>query len=70
MKTKIIFFTIMLLTVTLPSSSFAQDNTQVGLPEGALARLGKGGISVIKFSPDGTRLAVGTSIGVWWQTGI
>ncbi|MDE0088837.1 MAG: hypothetical protein OXU23_24170 [Candidatus Poribacteria bacterium] len=65
MKTKIISFTIMVLTVTLFSSSFAQDNTQVGLPEGAIARLGKGGINVIQFSPDGKRLAVGTSIGVW-----
>ncbi len=65
MKTKIIFFTIMLLTVTLLSSSFAQDNTQAGLPEGAIARLGKGGINIMRFSPDGTHLAVGTDVGVW-----
>lgn len=42
----------------------AKDYTQVGLPEGAIARLGKGGINVMKFSPDGTKLAIGTSIGV------
>ena len=36
-----------------------------GLPEGAIARLGKGGINIMRFSPDGTRLAVGTDIGVW-----
>jgi WD40 repeat protein len=65
MKTKIISFTIMLLTVTLLSSSFAQDNTQAGLPEGAIARLGKGGINIMRFSPDGTHLAVGTDVGVW-----
>lgn len=47
------------------SNSFAQDNTKVGLPEGAIARLGKGGIVAMQFSPDGTRLAVGTEIGVW-----
>ena len=35
------------------------------LPEGAKARLGKGSINDIKFSPDGTRFAVATSIGVW-----
>ena len=29
------------------------------------ARLGKGGINLMRFSPDGTRLAVGTDIGVW-----
>lgn len=65
MKTKILSFTLFLLTTMLLSTSFAQDNTQVGLPEGAIARLGKGGISVMQFSPDGTSLAVGTSIGVW-----
>ena len=43
----------------------AQDNTQVGLPEGAIARLGKGGINIMRFSPDGSYLAVGTDVGVW-----
>ena len=47
------------------STSFAQDNTKVGLPEGAIARLGKGGINLMRFSPDGARLAVGTDVGVW-----
>lgn len=55
----------MLLTVTLLSSSFAQDNTQAGLPEDAIARLGKGGINIMRFSPDGLHLAVGTDVGVW-----
>ena len=35
------------------------------LPEGATARLGKGGINEIAYSPDGTRLAVAGSIGIW-----
>ena len=42
------------------------------LPEGAKVRLGKGSINDIKFSPDGTRFAVATTIGVWMydaQTG-
>ena len=64
MKTKNLLFITLILVGILPSV-FAQDNTQVGLPEGAIARLGKGGINVIQFSPDGNRLAVGTSIGVW-----
>ena len=55
----------MLLTVGTFSNSFARDNTKVGLPEGAIARLGKGGINLMRFSPDGTRLAVGTDVGVW-----
>ncbi|MXV72987.1 sigma-70 family RNA polymerase sigma factor [Candidatus Poribacteria bacterium] len=35
------------------------------LPEAAKARFGKGGITTIQFSPDGTLLAVGSHIGVW-----
>ena len=46
-------------------NNYAEDNTKVGLPEGATARLGKGGINIIRFSPDGTYLAVGTDVGVW-----
>ena len=65
MKTKILSFTLILLTTMLLSTSFAQDNIQIGLPEGAIARLGKGGINIMRFSPDGDLLAVGTDIGVW-----
>ena len=35
------------------------------LPKAAKARFGKGGITTIQFSPDGTLLAVGSHIGVW-----
>ena len=52
-------------TVSLPNT-FAQDHTQWHLPEGAKARLGKGAItSNVQYSPDGTRFAVGTSVGIW-----
>ena len=62
-------FTIILIllfvsTIFLPTA-FAQDYTQWNLPEGAIARLGKGSINEIAYSPDGTRLAVASSIGVW-----
>ena len=59
------FFITLLLIVGIPLISFAQDNTKVGLPEGAIAQLGKGGINLMRFSPDGIRLAVGTDVGVW-----
>ena len=62
---KRLFFTAILLNAVLLLTSFAQDNTKVGLPEGAIARLGKGGINLMRFSPDGTHLAVGTDVGVW-----
>jgi len=37
----------------------------IGLPEGAVARLGKGSVNEIAFSPDGKILAIASSIGVW-----
>ncbi len=41
------------------------DSPQVHLPEGAKARLGKGKIHQIAYSPDGTIVAVATQIGLW-----
>ncbi len=38
--------------------------SRMGLPEGAIARLGLGRITSLAYSPDGKWLAVGTSIGV------
>ena len=65
MQTKHLLSITVLLIVVIYATGFCQDNTQVGLPEGAIARLGKGGINIMRFSPDGTRLAVGTDVGVW-----
>ena len=45
--------------------SAAQDYTRWSLPKGAQVRLGKGSVSEIEYSPDGTRLAVASSIGIW-----
>ena len=57
--------TLLLLSMLLLTNTFAQDDTQLGLPEGAKARLGKGVITDIQLSPDNTRLAIASSIGVW-----
>ena len=43
----------------------AEDYTRWQLPEGAKLRLGKGNLYHIKFTPDGNRIAVATSIGIW-----
>ena len=63
----LVLFKISLLFVSalfLPIS-FAQDSPQWGLPAGAKARFGKGIISEVQYSPDGTRFAVASSIGIW-----
>ena len=41
MKIKQIFFIVFLSIAVMLSTSFAQDNTKVGLPEGAIAVLEK-----------------------------
>ena len=79
-----VVFATLALTVLVPRLMF-RDSTELmpqpsnveytrwELPEGAKARLGKGSINDIKFSPDGTRFAVATTIGVWMydaKTGI
>ncbi len=46
-------------------ATFTHKNAQVGLPDGAITRLGKGKINQVTFFPDGKRLAVASSIGVW-----
>ena len=66
MKKRIILI-IMVLSTLLSSlpNVFAQQTSQFDLPVGAFARLGKGWIKDIAFSPDSAQLAVGTTIGVW-----
>ena len=68
------FILILLSSLTLSTFSTVsiaqtQDYSGVNLPDGAIARLGKGGVSYdnrgVAFSPDGNRLAVATSMGVW-----
>ena len=50
----------------LVTCASAQYHTQWSLPESAKARLGKGSITGdVVYSPDGTRLAVASSIGIW-----
>ena len=49
-------------------TSFSSDDSDIAtwaLPEGAIARLGRGSVRDMAFSPDGQYFAVGTSIGLW-----
>ena len=65
MKAMLFIFTLLLVFAPYLPHSFAQDLSEFALPDGAKARLGKGSIREIQYSPDGTRLAVAGSIGVW-----
>ncbi|RKU18778.1 hypothetical protein C6503_08980 [Candidatus Poribacteria bacterium] len=47
------------------ADELVDDYTKWELPKAAKARLGKGGINALQFSPDGTQIAVGSSIGIW-----
>ena len=59
------FFTTLLLIAAMLSNSWAEDKRHNDLPENAIARLGKGGVNIMRFSPDGARLVVGTDVGLW-----
>ena len=64
---KFIQFNLLIVSVLFLESGFAQDYTLLGLPEGVKTRLGKGWVSGnIAYTPDGTQLAVASSIGIWF----
>lgn len=52
-------------TVQAGEENKMENYPQWNLPIDAKARLGKGNIRAIQYSPDGTQLAVGSSIGLW-----
>ena len=69
MKTKL-FLILTLIVVSslsiLPCFAQYEPYTQLSLPEGAKARLGKGWINDIAYSPDGSLLVVAGSLGIWF----
>ena len=56
---------LLFLFSILPVVSADQDYSKWHVPEGAIARLGKGTITDIAYAPDGSRLYVLSSIGIW-----
>ena len=64
-KIGLFYVAILVILGLLSNESLAQDYTQWQLPDGATTRFGKGKINDVKFSRDGTLLAVATDIGVW-----
>ena len=67
MKTSffLIFTAIIVSVCCFPST--AQDSSQIGLPEDTIARIGRGSVGEVHFSPDGSQLAISTSIGIWFH---
>ncbi len=60
-----IIVTLLITLITTPSIT-AQEYTKWGLPEGTTARFGKGTAwSEIVYSPDGTKFALPSQIGIW-----
>ena len=65
-KTTLLYIVHLFILCLLLPDGFAQQYTaRWHLPEGAKARLGRGKLNNVVFSPDGTRIAVSTSIGIW-----
>ena len=56
---------LLLLFSILHVANADQDYTKWHLPEGAKARLGKGYVRDVVYSPDGNSIAVASSIGIW-----
>ena len=57
--------TLLMLLVLCSPNTYPQGFIQRHLPEGAIARVGKGDVTSVRYSPDGSRLAVRGSIGIW-----
>ena len=65
MKTSFSLIFTIIIALVCCSPLTAQDNPQIGLPEGLIARIGKGTLGEVHFSPDGSKLAISTAIGIW-----
>ncbi len=66
MKMSLFLIRVLLILPICSLPTVAQDYTQFSLPKGAITRLGKGTLGEVQFSPDGSRLAVSTSVGIWF----
>lgn len=59
-------FLLLFVILSFLNVGWADDYQQWYLPEGAIARLGKGGIiGKIAFSPDSSMIAIPSMIGIW-----
>ncbi len=62
----LLLITFLFIFPHITPNAIAQDYATWSLPDGAIARLGKGEITGnIVFSPDGNRFAIAGSVGIW-----
>ncbi|MDE2998944.1 MAG: hypothetical protein OXU79_07690 [Gemmatimonadota bacterium] len=64
-RTSILSTVLLLAAALFAQAAHAQDYNRWNLPDGALMRLGKGDVRDVVWSPDGTGLALGGSVGIW-----
>ena len=64
-----IFFLIIFMSLPWFSMGFAQNYMKNYLPEDAIARFGKGYVFDFDYSPNGTQIAVGSTIGSFGRGG-
>ena len=65
MKIVLSFLVLLAASVICSPDAFGQAYMQAYLPEGAKARIGKGRVHELAYSPDSTKLAVASTIGIW-----
>ncbi len=66
MKTlRLLIITFLLLSFVSSFNVNSQEIEQWGLPDRAKARIGKGRAFKVAYFPDGNRLAISTTIGIW-----
>ena len=54
-----------ILSAVVAVSGVAQEYATWGLPEGTRMRIGRGTMYDLAYSPDGSRLAIASSVGIW-----
>lgn len=56
---------VLLLFLVSASPGVAAGSLSTHLPDGAQARLGRGTVRSVRYSPDGMQPAVGNDVGIW-----
>ena len=64
-KINVLLIIFIFISVSFLHNTLAQEYNRWDLPEHAKMRIGKGSVGTLTFSPDGKRLIVKSSIGLW-----